>query len=65
MSIIPLHAALIRGVCRDRDGLCRSGVARISGKGVVSFFGTHTARGRASTWKIGLSNLQREELRRA
>jgi four helix bundle protein len=44
MSIIPLHAALIRGVCRYRDGLCRSGVARISGKGVVRFFGTHSLR---------------------
>jgi hypothetical protein len=44
MSIIPLHAALNGGVCRDRDGLCRSGVARISGKRVVRFFGTHTVR---------------------
>src|ERR1051326_2775846 len=42
MSIILLHAAMLHGVCRDRDGGCRSGVARISGKGVVRVSGTHS-----------------------
>jgi hypothetical protein len=40
MSIISFHAAILRDVCRAPAGLCRSGVARISGKGHVRISGT-------------------------